>query len=148
MTDGCRLQSTNDNDDINKDYKSSGIVIPMLTKWDRESTKTSYSWDSDDLVNIKRCKPNIITARTSHYGSTGLYYSYGNRGNYQMMNNSSITQYAHKKYKCPLKSNESLNRAEKYNLLSAMDLKKWYIIFIHSNTLSQRSYCAHVECDT
>ena len=70
ITDGCRLKNTKDNENLYKEYQSSGIVILMLTKWDRESTKSSYSWDLDDLANLKRCKTNIITARTSHYGST------------------------------------------------------------------------------
>jgi hypothetical protein len=67
ITDGSRLKSTDGNDESDKLYKSSGIVLLMLAKWDRDSTKSSYSWGVDDVATLKRCKTNIITARTSHY---------------------------------------------------------------------------------
>ena len=124
ITDGCRLKSTNDNEDSSKEYQSSGIVLLMLSKWDRESTKSSYSWDAKDVAKLKQCKSNIITARTSHFGSTGLYFSYGNRGNYGMVNNSSVTQYAHKKFKNQQKSQKSFDTAHTFDLLSAIDLKQ------------------------
>ena len=96
ITYGSRLKSTEGNDKNDKQYQPSGIVLLMLAKWGRELTKLSYLRRVDDISNLKRCKTNIIIARTSHYGSTGLYYSYGNRDNYGMINNSLVTQYGRK----------------------------------------------------
>ena len=42
-------------------------------------------------------KPNILTGHTTHFESTGKYYSYGNKGAFGIKNNSSVGQYVHKK---------------------------------------------------
>lgn len=98
IVDGSNQQLLED--DINNDtaYKPSGIVVLCMIKLERETIKTQYLWGPDDARNIKTCKTNIITAHSTHFGSTGQYYSFGNRANYGMIGKSSITQYVNKKY--------------------------------------------------
>ena len=43
----------------------------------------------------------------TYFGSKGLYYSYGNKGNYDMVGNSSMGQYINKPYKDKMKSSTS-----------------------------------------
>ena len=42
-------------------------------------------------------KSNIIKGESKHHGSTGNYYSYGNKANYDMVELSSVAQYKQKK---------------------------------------------------
>ena len=42
-------------------------------------------------------KKNIITKANNHNGSMGSYFNYGNRGNFGMIDGSSVGQYT---YKC------------------------------------------------
>ena len=42
-------------------------------------------------------KPNILSGHTTHFDSTGKYYSYGNKRSFEMKKNSSVGQYVHKK---------------------------------------------------
>ena len=39
----------------------------------------------------------------NHFGSEGLNYSYGNKGNYGMIDNSSVGQYVNRQYKDTVK---------------------------------------------
>ena len=49
-------------------------------------------------ILLKQCKQNIINGHSSHYESTSKYYFFGNRGNYDMINYSSIIKCVPKKY--------------------------------------------------
>ena len=122
ITDSARVQKRSNNESSSN--QSSGVLLLMIAKWDRNSVKSSYSWDTKDVTMLKRCKNNIITARTSHFGSTGLYFSFGNRGNFGMINNSSVTQYAHKKHRDDLKTHKLSRHANNFDMLSALDMKQ------------------------
>ena len=53
---------------------------------------------------IKQSKSNSIGGNVTHFGSEGIYYTYGNKGNYGMVNNSSVVKYKNSSYvKSPLK---------------------------------------------
>ena len=56
------------------------------------------TWGKDKTCIVRQCKRNIIKGNSSHHGSSGNYFSFGNRANYGRINNSSITQYIPKKY--------------------------------------------------
>ena len=75
------------------------MLLLFFVKLDRECNNTGYAWGKKDSIFLKRCKQNIISCHSTHYGSTGKYYSFGNRANFGLINNSSITQYVPKKYK-------------------------------------------------
>ena len=93
ITDASNQELLEDNiNDVTK-YKPSGMVLFLLIKWDRDKVKSGYSWSQNEAVNIKKYKNNIITAHSSHFGSTGAYYSFGNRGHYGLINNCSVAQF-------------------------------------------------------
>ena len=48
--------------------------------------------------NGEKSKNNCIGGNTTPFGSECLYYSYGNIGNYGMVNNSSVGRYANRSY--------------------------------------------------
>ena len=98
VVDGSNQQLLDDNINDVTAYKPSGIVVLCLMKLEREQIHSQYLWGLNDAVNIKKCKTNIITGHSTHFGSTGKYYSFGNRANYGMIDKSSITQYVLKKY--------------------------------------------------
>jgi len=73
----------------------SGRVV-LMTCIFRQPPKTSKTWNKEDFVLIKKCKPNILQS-SNHHQSTGYYASFGNKGSYEMQNQSSVGQYATKK---------------------------------------------------
>ena len=70
VTDGSSQELLSDNVNDVTQYKPSGIVLLMLVKWERDKIKSGYSWAKKDAMNIKRCKNNIISAHSNHFGST------------------------------------------------------------------------------
>ena len=58
-----------------------------------------YSWGKQQVTMLKQCKENVIHGHSSYFGSTGCYYSFGNRSSYGMIDKSTITQYTNKKHK-------------------------------------------------
>ena len=50
------------------------------------------------MDTIKQSKTNIIKDITSHFGSEGQYYSFGDKGKYRVVNISSVEQYAHNNF--------------------------------------------------
>ena len=99
VVDGSNQELLEDNMNDVTAYKPSGIVVLCLMKLEREQIHSQYLWGPNDAINVKKCKTNIITGHSTHFGSTGKYYSFGNRANYGMIDKSSITQFVHKKYK-------------------------------------------------
>ena len=79
-------------------YRPSGIIVLFMCKLQTDKYTTEYTWGQKEANILKTCKNNIITGHSHHFGSSGNYYSYGNRANYGMINNSSVTQYVSKKY--------------------------------------------------
>ena len=58
-----------------------------------------YTWGNEHFKAIKQSKPNIIGASMGHSGSEGHYYSYGNKGNFGIVDGSSVGQYVIEPYK-------------------------------------------------
>ena len=64
-----------------------------------ECNESGMLW-KPDLVNLlKKTKPNICKSKSAHFGSNGFYVSFGNKGSYALLDNSSVGQYATKKSK-------------------------------------------------
>ena len=80
-------------------YRPSGIVVLLLCKLERGGKKTGWSWGEEHYNVIKKSKPNIIGASMGHFGSEGNYYSYGNKGNFGIVDGSSVGQYVVKSFK-------------------------------------------------
>ena len=78
----------------------SGVVILMVAVLPSSNkTKNSNYIVDEAIVNkVRSCKSNIILgASYNHYGSFGECYAFGNRPNYGMVDDSSVTIFANKK---------------------------------------------------
>ena len=107
----------------NKEDKGSGYVVLCLCNIRKQTHVSEYVWGGNEAKLLASSKRNIITGHSTHFGSKGKYYSFGNRPNYAMINNSSITQYTSKKYPTVKKSNVAQNDAEYLNKMSCRELK-------------------------
>ena len=96
ITDASNQELLDDNINDVTNYKPSGMLLLLLIKWDRDNVKSAYLWSDNEAVNIKKYKTNIITAHSSHFGSTGAYYLFGNREHYGLINNCSVAQFVPK----------------------------------------------------
>ena len=74
----------------NRELKPSGAIVLCIAVIESRSKDHTNTWGEEELHTLKQCKPNIVTKTTQHFGSSGLIYSFGNRGNFGMINNSSI----------------------------------------------------------
>ena len=77
-------------------YQISGYLVLFLGRLQRENGVSEYVWRKDEINEVKECKSNIIKGNSSHHGSSGEYYSFGNRANYGVINTFSITRYTPK----------------------------------------------------
>ena len=73
----------------------SGKVIIMACVYD-DTKSSSPCWQMIDYTSIKSCKPNILSG-LSHHGSVGYYASFGNKGSFDKVIDSSVGQYVTKK---------------------------------------------------
>ena len=84
-------------------------------------------WTKYD-ISINKCKNDIITEYSSHFGSTDNYYSFAKNGNYGLIDNSSVTQFAHKKFKSELKTSQAGINTSMMDRFSANELEKGVLI--------------------
>ena len=84
--------------------KKSGILLLMYCVDDYQKHNTGWKWDDNLFKAMKSSKNNIITKKNNHNGSTGNYYSYGNKGNFALVDGSSVGQYTYKGFKDQLKA--------------------------------------------
>ena len=92
ILDTTRRSNANDNNDNN--YHPSGKVILMVTTLSHQYGNHGYIWGKDEYMSVNKVKSNTIKNENQHFGSEGKVYSFGNRGNFGMINDSSVTQYA------------------------------------------------------
>ena len=59
----------------------------------------------------------------SHFNSEGLYYSYGNKGSYVMIDNSSVGQYGNRSYDDPVENMMSDNNTDLIEELVSKELE-------------------------
>ena len=77
----------------NVDDEASGYIVLCLCQIRKQTNISEYIWGNYKVKLLHSAKRNIITGHSTHYGSKGKYYSFGNRANYAMVDNSTITQY-------------------------------------------------------
>ena len=87
--DGSRQQMNVNTEEAS--HAPSGMVILFLDRLQRQVNISSNAWGESDCSSLKGCKDNITKGHSSHFGSTGFYYSFENSANYGMLNNSSVT---------------------------------------------------------
>ena len=102
--------------DSDRQYKGSGYVMMFLGRLQRQTDISKYLWGKEKTGVVRYCKSNIIKGNSSHHGSSGNYFSFGNRANYGLLNRSSVTQYVPKKYRS--------NKASKASQLDAEFMEK------------------------
>ena len=86
------------NDYIDNKYQPSGIVLLGIISMDKRYNGI-MEWTSIHHDSMKKHKHSIITTEGTHHGSSGNYYSYGNKANFGMVDLSSIAQYTVNKSK-------------------------------------------------
>ena len=64
-----------------------------------------------------------MTMQSSHFGSQGEYYSFGNKTNFGMVNDSSLDQYEIKKYRSAMTTRKSIINATVMEHISAMEIE-------------------------
>ena len=69
----------------------------MIAGLKMKKTKQSLRWKSKHFNAVVDSKNSVINKHNSHHGSKGLHFSFGNKAQYQTINNSSVGQYAIKK---------------------------------------------------
>ena len=85
VVDGSNQELLQDNMNDETVYQPSGILVLCIARLERDKIRTAYKWNAKDANTISTCKTNIITAHSTHYGSTGDYYCFGNRANYGLI---------------------------------------------------------------
>lgn len=75
------------------------------------------NWTIQDIIKLRSCKKSIIgTATTENFGSMGEYWSFGNKAEYRINNQSSVGLYRNKpttSNKRKIKIEERANEMEK-----------------------------------
>ena len=98
-------------------HKPSGVVVLLICRLDPLRDRTGWAWGDEHFKCMKQSKPNIIGGSLAHFGSEGYYYSYGNKGNFGIVDGSSVGQYVNKKYK-------NATRTKKLYFMQSY-LKRW-----------------------
>ena len=97
ILDGSSQQTEESKNDSS--YIPSGKIILFMGRIETSDVISKYVWGKEEATFLNNCKDNLIKAHSSHFGSIGKYYSFGNRANYGMIGKSSVTQYVNKKFK-------------------------------------------------
>ena len=64
-----------------------------------KNDNSQVHWDDNAADKLKYSKNNILkSSKAKHFDSVGEYYSFGNKGDFAMVNNSSVGTYAYKSY--------------------------------------------------
>ncbi len=92
-------KSLYDNCSFNKNCAGSGTVIISYILLRKDNSESTNDWSNSSICDLKRCKTNICKGNGTHFGSSYYYTSFGNRADYNIINNSSITTYVNKKSK-------------------------------------------------
>ena len=104
-------------------YKPSGYVLLVFAVLDTKN-KGGMCWENKHIQMCYQSKANTITETTKHFRSTGSSYSFGNRANYGMINGSSITQYARKKYVNHTSNQISLLSSAEIEVMCANEIRR------------------------
>ena len=115
------INSTRCNND-NYDKKMSGKLLLMYCIDQYQKHCTGWEWNQSICNAMKASKNNIITKENNCNSSAGHYYSYGNRGNFGMVNGSSVGQYTYKRFKSDMKTISSHIRDTAVQCISSHEL--------------------------
>jgi len=82
---------------INDKSRLSGYVMLAVMQLDKTINRSGFAWGRGHFNTVNIANNNIMTLSNKHHQSTGHYFSWGNRGNYGMLENSSVGGYACKR---------------------------------------------------
>ena len=54
---------------------------------------TGWTWGNDHYAAVNSSKPNILSGNSNFFESRGKYYYYGNKGEFGMVDTTSVGQY-------------------------------------------------------
>ena len=109
----------------NKDpseYDPSGIVVLSICYIKNYHVCEGRAWGLQGYENLKVCKNNIMKGNATHHGSSGKYYSFGNKANYAIVQKSSVAQYVCKPFKNDERKKKSKVQSISYEELCAHEL--------------------------
>ena len=88
-----------------------------------KNDNSQVHWDDNAADKLKYSKNNILkSSKAKHFDSVGEYYSFGNKGDFAMVNNSSVGTYAYKSYKNVNNQREAKIIADKMESTSATEV--------------------------
>ena len=93
------------------------LLFALLNDVGKEDTMI---WTNENVGDVKACKKNIFTGRSSYFESKGYYASFGMKANYGIVNKSSLAEYAVKKTKCEYKQHVIKQKDTENEILCAL----------------------------
>ena len=100
----------------------SGKVVLLVCIYDDTAKTSCPPWNYNDFASIKSCKPNILSG-SSHHGSVGYYASFGNKGSFKKVMNSSVGQYVNKKKSDLIRQVQIDEVASRYDNKISLEIK-------------------------
>ena len=85
------------NDEDKNKIELSGKLVLMVATMKINKSANDMCWNTNLFKTVKDCKNSVIDENNSHNGSEGYHFSFGNKAQYKMVNDSSVGQYATKK---------------------------------------------------
>ena len=76
---------------------TSGYVLLVCASLKSKDVSEQKIWGYSDFLLVCSCKPNVIAGNGVHFGLSGFNYSFGNKDNFGITNNYSVSQYVCKK---------------------------------------------------
>ena len=98
------------------------MILLCLAKNRSKVRNTMYKWGKKESLLLKMCKHSVMNVTNSYHGSIGKYYSFGNRANYRIMEQSSVTQYIHKKFPNQKLNSLSIKRSNMLYKISSLEI--------------------------
>ena len=109
---------------INDKSRLSGYVMLAVMQLDKTINRSGFAWGRGHFNTVNIAKNNIMTLSNKHHQSTGHYFSWGNRGNYGMLENSSVGGYACKRGDKAKMNSEFIEFMMNTELISAINKMK------------------------
>ena len=79
-----------------ENHQSSGKIFLCVCIYNHQKDRIGWTWGKDHYTAIDNSKPNMLIGDSKNFESTGKYYSYGNKGAFGMVDNTSVSQYVMK----------------------------------------------------
>ena len=107
-----------------KEIADSGYLVLFAgsTKATRKGN-FEMNWGKNDFRYLKICKKNIIKKNNNHHESTGHYFSFGNRANFLVENDSSVCTYKSRTSHGPYEQRELDDMAIEYDMKCSQQLQ-------------------------